>query len=134
MRAYLKAFMDDLVIINFIEPSMRMPCKLNLGHEHFVTVKNRANPLQARVELLFIIVFLCTQVSKWCKKKDLFKLIWVLQYIKGSMDLKYTVGADDLGRFRTWVVDASYAVHPDMRSHTGSAMSSYYSASPPNRN
>jgi hypothetical protein len=27
-----------------------------------------------------------------------------------------------LGRLRTWV-DASYAVHPDMRSHTGGAMS-----------
>ena len=92
--------MDDLVIINFFEPSMRMPCKLNLGHEHFVTAKNGANPLvQARVELLFIIAFLGTQVSKWCKKKDLFKLMRVLQYIKGSMDLKYTVGVYDLGRF-----------------------------------
>ncbi len=38
------------------------------------------------------------------------------------MDLEYTIGADDLGKLRTWV-DASYAVHPDMRSHTGGAMS-----------
>jgi hypothetical protein len=34
----------------------------------------------------------------------------------------FTVGADDLGRFRTWI-DASYAVHPDCRSHTGGAIS-----------
>jgi hypothetical protein len=38
------------------------------------------------------------------------------------MDLEYTVGADKLGRYRTWV-DASYATHQDMKSHTGGAMS-----------
>lgn len=32
------------------------------------------------------------------------------------------VGADDLGKLFTWV-DASYAVHPNMRSHTGGGMS-----------
>lgn len=39
-------------------------------------------------------------------------------------DLKYVIGADDLGQLlvRTWV-NASYAVHPDMRSHTGDAIS-----------
>jgi hypothetical protein len=34
------------------------------------------------------------------------------------LDFDYTLAADDLGRMRSWV-DASYAVHPDMRSHTG---------------
>jgi hypothetical protein len=33
-----------------------------------------------------------------------------------------TIGADDLSSIRTWV-DASYAVHPDMKSHTGGVMS-----------
>jgi hypothetical protein len=42
--------------------------------------------------------------------------------VHGSLDDAYTVGADDLGKLRTWV-DASYAVHPDCRSHTGGAMS-----------
>ena len=32
------------------------------------------------------------------------------------------VRADDLGKLFTWI-DAAYAVHPDMRSHTGGAMS-----------
>jgi hypothetical protein len=54
--------------------------------------------------------------------QDQAKLKRVLEYISDTMDLEYTVGADDLGRLRTWV-DASYAVHPDMRSHTGGAMS-----------
>ena len=38
------------------------------------------------------------------------------------MELMYTVGTDDLSRIRTWV-DASYVVHPDMRSHTGGVIS-----------
>ena len=36
--------------------------------------------------------------------------------------MEYILGADDLKKLRTWV-DASYAVHPDMRSHTGGIMS-----------
>jgi len=38
------------------------------------------------------------------------------------MHLTYTLGADNLASFRTWV-DASFAVHPDMRSHTGGLIS-----------
>ena len=38
------------------------------------------------------------------------------------MDLELTMGADSLTQIRTWV-DASYAVHPDMRSHTGGVIS-----------
>ena len=32
------------------------------------------------------------------------------------------IGAEDLGILQTWV-DASYAIHPDMRSHTGAVIS-----------
>ena len=46
----------------------------------------------------------------------------MLEYIKGSIDLEYTLGADSMSRLRTWV-DASYAVHPDTKSHTGGVMS-----------
>jgi hypothetical protein len=38
------------------------------------------------------------------------------------MEMILTLGADDLSSFRMWV-DASYAVHPDMKSHTGGVMS-----------
>jgi hypothetical protein len=46
----------------------------------------------------------------------------VLEYIKGTLDLTYTLGVDDLSSFRTWI-DASFAVHPDMKSHTGGVTS-----------
>ena len=44
------------------------------------------------------------------------------EYIKGSMDREYTLGADGLGRMRSWV-GASYVDHPEMRSHTGGIIS-----------
>ena len=45
----------------------------------------------------------------------------MLEYIKGSISLEYTLGANSMSLLRTWV-DASYAVHPDMKSHTGGVM------------
>jgi hypothetical protein len=38
------------------------------------------------------------------------------------MEMMLTLRADDLSSIRTWV-DASHAVHPDMKSHTGGVMS-----------
>ena len=39
-----------------------------------------------------------------------------------TVDLEYTLEADRMDRLQTWV-DASYAVHPDMKSRTGGIMS-----------
>ena len=46
----------------------------------------------------------------------------VLQYLNGTPELFLTLGADSLTKLSTWV-DAAYAVHQDMRSHTGAVMS-----------
>jgi hypothetical protein len=88
---------------------------------HSVAAKLLYVFLRARVDILLAIAFLCTRVSK-STIQDQAKLKRVLEYIKDTMDIEYTIGADNLGTLRTWV-DASYAVHPDMRSHTGGAMS-----------
>ena len=78
--------------------------------------------IRARAELLLPIgFFLCTRVSK-STTQDQMKLKRVLEYISGTVDLVHTIGADSLNKLRTWV-DASYAVHPDMKSHTGGVMS-----------
>lgn len=88
---------------------------------HSVVAKLLYVSIRARMDLLLAIGFLCTRVSK-STTQDRSKLRRVLEYINGTMDLEYTVGADDMGKIRTWV-DASYAVHPDMRSHTGGVIS-----------
>ncbi len=50
------------------------------------------------------------------------KLKRVLQYLNGTLDEFLMLGADDLSEMKTWV-DASYAVHKDMKSHTGGVVS-----------
>ena len=55
-------------------------------------------------------------------EQDQAKFKRVLEYINGTINLEYTLGADSLNKLQTWV-DATYAVHPDMKSHTGAIMS-----------
>ena len=75
----------------------------------------------ARAYILLPVVFLCTRVSK-STKQDQAKLKWELEYINGTINLEYILGADSLNELWTWV-DASYALHRDMKSHTGRIMS-----------
>ena len=67
------------------------------------------------------ISFLCTRVSGPTHEDEV-KLTRVLGYLEHTIDLVRTMGASSLSVLSTWV-DASYAVHRDMRSHTGSLMS-----------
>ena len=62
-------------------------------------------------------MFLSTRVTK-PTLQDQYKLKRVLEYIKGSLGLTYTIGADSLDMLFTFV-DAAYGVHPDLRSQTG---------------
>lgn len=88
---------------------------------HSVVAKLLYVSLRTRMDILLPVIFLCTRVSV-STVQDRAKLKRVLEYVNGTLDLTYTLGADDLKRFRTWV-DASYAVHPDMRSHMGGGLS-----------
>ncbi|KAL7571750.1 hypothetical protein ACA910_002845 [Epithemia clementina (nom. ined.)] len=67
------------------------------------------------------IPLLCTPVAK-STEEDWGKLQRLLQYLAGTLDLKLHLGAENFISLKTWV-DALYAVHPDMCSHTGGAMS-----------
>jgi hypothetical protein len=50
------------------------------------------------------------------------KLARVIKYLRSTPDIGLTLEAE-WTQIVKWWVDASYAVHPDMRSHTGGAMS-----------
>ena len=89
---------------------------------HSVSAKLLYVAIRARMDILLAVIFLCTRVSK-CTAQDNQKLRCLLQYISGTLDRKYTLGADDMGKLRAWV-DASYAVHPDFKSHTGGGVMS----------
>ena len=43
-------------------------------------------------------------------------------FLQSNIDDDRVMGIEDLGVMHTWV-DASYAVHPDMKGHTGGVMS-----------
>ena len=88
---------------------------------HHVVAKLLYVSTRARMDVLLPVAFLCTRVSK-TTKQDQGKLKRLLEYIKGTLELEYTLGAHDLKKLRSWV-DASYAVHPDMKRHTGGVMS-----------
>ena len=88
---------------------------------HSIVAKLLYVSLRARIDIQLPVVFLCTRVAK-CTKQDWGKLRRVLQYLKGTINDSLRIGADNLNTLQTWV-DASYAVHQDMKSHTGGAVS-----------
>ena len=63
---------------------------------------------------------LCTRVKE-PNKDDWRKLTDVLLYLNGTRNDKLILSADDL-RIIKWFIDASFAVHPDFKSHTGGGM------------
>ena len=77
--------------------------------------------MRARTDILTALSFLTTRITK-ATIDDYRKLKRLLEYLYGTIDLRMVLGADDLSTAFTWV-DASYAVHDNMRSHTGGVIS-----------
>jgi hypothetical protein len=67
------------------------------------------------------VAFLCTRVQS-PDVDDFKKLGRVVSYLKVDPSMKPTLEAKNLHEIRWWV-DASFAVHPNMRSHTGGCVS-----------
>ena len=67
------------------------------------------------------ISFLCSRLK--CPDEDDYKkLTRLIRYLRHTLSICLVLGKDDTGVVRWWI-DASYAVHPDMRGHTGATMS-----------
>ena len=75
---------------------------------------------RARPDISVAIAFLTTRVRS-PDEQDWKKLSHLMQYLRGTKDLPLILGADGAGIVK-WFVDASFAVHPNMRSHTGGAL------------
>jgi hypothetical protein len=76
---------------------------------------------RARPDLQTAVTFLYTRVQS-CDEDDYKKLTHMLQFLRATKDDFLKLSADSFHNM-IWWVDASYAVHPDMKSHTGGAMS-----------
>ena len=77
--------------------------------------------IRARADILTTLSYLTTRVSK-PNTQDYKKLKRLLEYLNGTLDMALVIGATSLRKMYTWV-DASYATHHDMRSHTGGVVS-----------
>ena len=88
---------------------------------HSVVAKLIYVGTRTRTDILLALGFLCSRVSS-PTEQDEKKLKRLLEYLRGTKEMPLRLGADSLDRFMTWV-DASFAVHSDMRSHTGGVIS-----------
>ena len=75
---------------------------------------------RARPDALLAITFLTTRVQSpdvddWKKLKHL------IEYFRATVNLPLILGADGTG-ILNWYVDASFAVHANMRGHTGGVL------------
>jgi len=75
---------------------------------------------RARPDIQTAVAFLCTRVQH-PDVDDYKKLGRVMRYLRATMDMPLTLEANSANLIKWWG-DASYAVHPDMRSHTGGGM------------
>jgi hypothetical protein len=75
---------------------------------------------RARPNIQQAILVLCTRVRD-PNQADWEKLMKVMKYLNGTKEENLTLSADNL-RVVKWYVDASFAVHPGFKSHTGAMM------------
>jgi hypothetical protein len=75
---------------------------------------------RARPDIQTAIAFLTTRVIQ-PDLDDWKKLRRLIDYLHGTQEMVLTLSADNT-RIIKWYVDVAYAVHKDMRSHTGGAM------------
>ena len=72
---------------------------------------------RARPDIHTAISFLCGRLHN-PDEDDYKKLTRMIRYLHGTKDLILTLRANNNGIVRWWI-DASYAVHEDMKGHTG---------------
>jgi hypothetical protein len=90
-------------------------------HFHSIVAKLLYICKRCRLDIQNAVAFLTTRVSK-PDEDDWRKLKRVLQYLRGTLDDKLILGCVDIGKMKSFV-DASFAVHMDMKSHTGGGIS-----------
>ena len=87
---------------------------------HHITAQLLYLSKRTRPDIQTAIAFLSTRVSK-PDIHDWKKLGRVIRYLRGSINLELTLQAENLNLVKWWA-DGAFAVHRDMRSHTGAVM------------
>jgi hypothetical protein len=75
---------------------------------------------RARPDIRTAVSFLCGRL-KTPDHDDYKKLARLMKYLQATLDMPLILKADGTGRVR-WSVDSSFAVHNDMKGHTGGSL------------
>jgi Reverse transcriptase (RNA-dependent DNA polymerase) len=134
MTDYVAAMLEDCQMAlgpNDTSPTPASDDLLDLGtseqlpkHQaelfHTMVAKGLFLCKRARPDIHPTIAVLCTRVLS-PNQDDWKKLVRLMRYLNGTRGDTLTLAADNLHVIK-WHVDASFAVHPDFRSHTGGVM------------
>jgi hypothetical protein len=88
---------------------------------HHATAQLLFAAKRARPDLQVAVAYMCTRV-KAPLVSDYHKLVRTIKYLWGTIVMPLVLGWDGSGVL-TWSVDASFAIHNDMRSHTSAVLS-----------
>ena len=87
---------------------------------HSMTARLLFAAKRARPDIQVAVAYLCTRVRE-PTEDDYLKLARVIRYLRNTVHIPLVIGWDDTGEL-LWSIDASFAVHNDMRSHTGAML------------
>jgi hypothetical protein len=88
---------------------------------HNLVAKTLYATKRARPDTCTAVAFLTTRVRN-PDKDDWAKMVHLMKYIRGTKMLPLILSAGGTGILKWWI-DASFAVHPNMRGHTGGGLS-----------
>jgi hypothetical protein len=88
---------------------------------HKITAKTLFATKRARPDTCTSVAFLTTRVRE-PDTDDWSKLTHLIKYIRGTRNLPLILSARGSGILKWWI-DGSFAVHPNMRGHTGGGLS-----------
>jgi len=134
MDDYIKRMLDDFNVKFKENDSQETPAGANLlevgqgapldktRHEtfHSFVAKNLFLCKRARLDIGTTVAILTSRVQK-PNQSDWMKLVRLMRYLHSTPKWHLSMSADDLHTIK-WYVDASFAVHPDFKSHTGATM------------
>ena len=88
---------------------------------HMLVAKTLYATKRARPDTCTSVAFLTTRVRE-PDKDDWMKLTHLVKYLRGTRELPLILSAEGSGILKWWI-DGSFAVHPNMRGHTGGGLS-----------
>jgi hypothetical protein len=104
-----------------VEEDCEKLAQANAVEFHNLSAKTLYATKRARPDTCTAIAFLTTRVRE-PDKDDWTKLVHLMRYIKCTRTMPLILSANGIGILKWWV-DASFAVHPNMRGHSGGGLS-----------